>query len=213
MEETKPHTAPPATSPEQRAPRLDRYEYGVVIAGVLCAVFLWFFGARPFLVDGASMYPTFNASPGGGAANTLISGDYLIIDLFSYLFLREPDRFDVVVFRSPIEPRRYLLKRIIGLPNEQVALSGATVTVTTAAGAVLVPDEPYINPEEPVTYADQTVQLGDDQYFLLGDNRTNSLDSRVWGGLVKDNIIGRVIVRLYPFEAAAVNPGVHAAGR
>ena len=205
MEETATHT----TQPERRAPRLTGYEYGVVFAGIACAMFLWFFGVRPFLVDGASMYPTFNASFGEDAEPSLISGDYLIIDLFTYIFLREPARYDVVVFRSPIEPRRYLLKRIIGLPDERITLAGGTVTITTGNGEVLIPDEPYINTEETVSYADQTVRLGSDQYFLLGDNRTNSLDSRVWGGLVRGNIIGRVTARLYPFDGAGVNPGAH----
>ena len=190
------------------ANRMSRGEYTVVITGILSAAFVWFFGFRPFLVDGASMYPTFNELFTGNGESRLITGDYLIIDLFSYMFLREPERFEVIVFRSPLEPKRYLLKRIIGMPNEQITLSGDTVTVTGENGAVLeLKDEPYTNMTERIVYTDQTVRLGNDQYFLLGDNRLNSLDSRVWGGLVRGNIIGRVVFRLYPFSTAAVNPG------
>ena len=183
-----------------------RWQVGIVVAGVLCGVLAWFIGFRPFLVDGASMYPTFNA-PTSDTSVGPFGGDYLVIDIFSYLFLHEPQRLEVVVFRSPIEPKRYLLKRIIGLPHEQVHLSGDTVTITDQSGEVTVLDEPYIHRDEVISYKNQTIQLGDDQYFLLGDNRVNSLDSRVWGGLTKDNIVGRVIVRLYPFEDAKLFPG------
>ena len=109
--------------------------------------------------------------------------------------------------KSPIEPGKHLLKRIIGLPNEQIHLSNRTVTITPPDKQSFVLREPYTNQEETAVYKNQTVQLGSDQYFLLGDNRTNSLDSRVWGALTKDKIIGRVILRLYPFSEAEVKPG------
>ena len=181
----------------------------VIVAGILCGLLVWFFGFRPFLVDGASMYPSFNTAIAEETKDNIpiIKGDYLIIDIFSYLFRKDPERFDVVVFRSPIEPKRYLLKRIVGLPNEQVHLSGSNITITKADGTTLALNEPYINQEEIIVYKKQTVALGKNQYFLLGDNRTNSLDSRVWGSLEKDNIIGKVILRLYPFSEAGTYPG------
>ena len=178
----------------------------VMLVGILTAIFAWFFGFRPFLVNGISMYPTFNTSS-TDKGFSLIRGDYLIIDAFSYRFLEEPKRLDVVVARSPIEPGKHLLKRIIGLPNEQVRLSEDTVEILTTDKHRLTLHEPYINQEEVVMYKNQTVQLQDNQYFLLGDNRTNSLDSRVWGTLTRDKIVGRVILRLYPFNAAEVRPG------
>ena len=176
-------------------------------AGIVCAIVVWFFGFRPFLVNGISMYPTFNASFSDKATPSLIAGDYLIIDAFSYHFLKEPNRFDIVVAKSPTERGKHLLKRIIGLPNEQVNLSGNTVTITTNQNQTYALYEPYINREERVMYKDQTIQLGDDQYFLLGDNRTNSLDSRVWGALPGNRIVGRVLLRLYPFNEVSIMPG------
>lgn len=179
----------------------------IIVSGMLTAVFAWFFGFRPFLVNGISMYPTFNASSVNKETRSFIVGDYLIIDAFSYRFLENPKRLDVVVAKSPIEPGKHLLKRIVGLPNEQIHLSGGTVTITTPDSKPFILNEPYINREKTALYKNQTVQLGDSQYFLLGDNRTNSLDSRVWGGLTRDRIIGRVILRLYPFSEVGVTPG------
>ena len=180
----------------------------IILFGICAAIVTWFFGFRPFLVNGISMYPTFNAFfVTNDDTGHLIQGDYLIIDIFSYLFLHEPERFDVVVARSPIKPGRYLLKRVIGLPNERVRLSGNTVEITGENGERTVLFEPYINREKTAAYTDQVTQLGDGQYFLLGDNRSNSLDSRVWGSLTKDNIVGRVILRLYPFDSSIVFPG------
>ena len=111
-----------------------------------------------------------------------------------------------MVVRSPVERNRYLLKRIIGLPNEEVNLSGEAVEITKKNGTRFTLREPYLA-DEKVRYTDQVTRLGDEQYFLLGDNRSNSLDSRVWGGLADDNIVGRVILRLYPFEHAEKLPG------
>ena len=145
---------------------------------------------------------------------SLIHKNFLLFPVIIWLlifflisFFREPNRFDVVVAQSPIEPGKHLLKRIIGLPNEQVRLVNNTVAVVTAEGQQFILREPYLNRNEIAVYKDQTVRLGDDQYFLLGDNRTNSLDSRVWGGLTRDHIVGRVILRLYPFAEATVHPG------
>lgn len=180
----------------------------VIGAGMVTALFVWFFGFRPFLVNGISMYPTFNASFVGKKGGwSPLSGDYLVIDAFSYRFLEDPERLDVIVAKSPIEPGRHLLKRIIGLPNERISVSRNTITITTPDGQTMVLDEPYINQEEQASYKDTVVQLGDNQYFLLGDNRTNSLDSRVWGALTKDRIVGRVILRLYPLDEVEVRPG------
>lgn len=187
--------------------RVDIAQLSVTISGIVSAVFVWFFGFRPFLVNGISMYPSFNASFTDAAASSLISGDYLIIDAFSYRFLEDPKRFDVIVAKSPIEPGKHLLKRIIGLPNEQIRFADDRIEITTADNTSFVLHEPYINQEQSPHYRRQTMQLSDNQYFILGDNRMNSLDSRVWGALTKDHIIGRVVLRLYPFDEAATLPG------
>ena len=190
-----------------RRGRVDIVQLSVMFAGIASAIFIWFFGFRPFLVNGISMYPSFNASFADTSTSSLISGDYLIIDAFSYRFLEDPKRFDVIVAKSPIEPGKHLLKRIVGLPHEQIRFSDATIEITTVDNTSFVLNEPYINQEQLPMYKNQTLQLGENQYFILGDNRMNSLDSRVWGALTKDHIIGRVVLRLYPFNEVATLPG------
>ncbi len=186
---------------------VDIVQISVMVAGIVSALFVWFFGFRPFLVNGISMYPSFNASFTDTTTSSLIAGDYLIIDAFSYRFLEDPKRLDVIVAKSPIEPGKHLLKRIIGLPNEQIRFSDTTIEITTADNTSFVLHEPYINQEQSPLYKNQTMQLSENQYFILGDNRMNSLDSRVWGALTKDHIIGRVVLRLYPFNELATLPG------
>ena len=186
---------------------MDTAQMIVMAAGILSALFVWFFGFRPFLVNGISMYPSFNASFADTTKSSLIAGDYLIIDAFSYRFLEDPQRFDVIVAESPIEPGKHLLKRIIGLPNEQIHFSDTAIKVTDADKTSFTLDEPYLNREQSPLYKNQTIQLNEGQYLILGDNRMNSLDSRAWGALTKERIIGRVVLRLYPFDAVTVLPG------
>jgi len=158
------------------------------------AVFVRFFIAAPYIVSGASMDPTFK------------SWDYLIIDRISWQ-LEEPVRGDVVVFKFPQDPSRSFIKRVIGLPGETVVLSGTTVRIINDAhpeGFLLA--EEYIA-EENARPAHTTVTLGGDEYFVLGDNRLQSADSRVWGNLPKELIVGRPILRLFPFSEIEILPG------
>lgn len=152
------------------------------------------FVAEPFVVSGSSMLPNFT------------NHDYLIVDRFSYLRGR-PQRGDVVVLKFPKDPSQYFIKRIIGLPGEKVCFS---LTCQGQDGNVYVfnaehPEgfklnEPYITK---TTYGlSQASALGSNEYFVLGDNRDASSDSRVWGILPKDDIVGRVWLRVYPFSSA-----------
>ena len=150
------------------------------------------FIVSPFVVDGDSMHPTFQ------------NLDYLIIDEFIYYF-RTPERGEVVVFRYPKDPSIFYIKRIIGLPGEKVSINRGTVTVTTATGEQLTLEEPYIVNED-ATYT-RSVSLSDNEYFVMGDNRPNSSDSRVWGPLPRKDIIGRVDLRLLPINKSAFFPG------
>ncbi len=150
------------------------------------------FVVSPFVVDGDSMHPTFG------------NLDYLIVDELSYRF-SEPARGDVVVFRYPKDPSVFFIKRIIGLPGETVSIRKGMVSVTTANGSTLTLSEPYVTAED-ATYNGK-VTLVEDEYFVMGDNRPNSSDSRVWGPLPKEDLIGRVFLRLLPVKDAGFSPG------
>ncbi len=150
------------------------------------------FVAQPFVVDGESMHPTFE------------NADYLIVDELTYHF-HTPQRGDVVVFRAPPNPKVFYIKRIIGLPGETVHISSGKVTITKTNGATLVLDEPYAMIEDATYMLDRT--LGSNEYFVMGDNRPESSDSRIWGPLPRANIIGRVYLRLLPFSKSGVLPG------
>ena len=150
------------------------------------------FVISPFVVDGESMHPTFGHL------------DYLIVDELVYLF-STPSRGNVIVFRYPKNPSVFYIKRIIGLPGETVSINHGTVTITQTDGTTITLAEPYVVNED-ATYT-KSVTLGAKEYFVLGDNRPNSSDSRVWGALPARNIIGRVDARLLPLRYAALSPG------
>lgn len=164
----------------------------LVILAVLIVVPIRIFIAQPFVVEGLSMYPTFN------------DHDYLIVDELSYR-LHAPERGDVIIFRYPGNPSIFYIKRIIGLPGETVRITQGVVNVTKTDGTPLSLTEPYVVAED-ATYT-QTTTLGADQYFVMGDNRPKSSDSRVWGPLPKEDIIGRAYLRIYPVQHAGVLPG------
>ena len=135
---------------------------------------------------------------GSSMENTLSNGDNLIVDKLSYRF-NAPERFDVIIFPFQYEEDTYYIKRIIGLPGETVQI-GADGTIYIN-GEVLEEDYGLETILDPGMAIDPVV-LGDDEYFVLGDNRNNSSDSRFAGvGKVKrDQIIGRAWIRIYPFD-------------
>lgn len=173
------------------------------------ALFIRFFVAAPYVVSGASMEPNFD------------NWDYLITDRLSY-DISSPERGDVVVFCLPgsgecsffkrlasgdLKGPRTLIKRIIGLPGETVTVEGTNVRVTNTEhpeGFVL--DEPYLTSENLGGPTGTNITLGEDEYFVLGDNRRVSSDSRVWGSLPKENIVGQVFVRLFPIPSIGFYP-------
>jgi signal peptidase I len=167
--------------------------YAVVAIGL--ALFIRFFVAAPYIVSGASMEPAFHDL------------HYLIVDRISY-DLGEPQRGDVVVFDLPQNTSRALIKRVIGLPGETVQLDGNSVTIINAShpeGFTLL--EPYLETENLGGSGNITITLKSDEYFVLGDNRRVSADSRLWGALPKEDIVGRVFVRLFPFTQISLLPG------
>ena len=164
----------------------------LVVLAVVIVVPIRVFIAQPSVVEGLSMYPTFN------------NGDYLVIDELSYR-LGQPSRSDVVVFRPPQDKSTFYIKRIIGLPSESVSIERGVVTITSVNGTTTILGESYVVAED-ATYS-LTTTLGADEYFVMGDNRPKSSDSRVWGALPKENIIGRAYVRIFPVANASVLPG------
>jgi signal peptidase I len=148
-----------------------------------------YFLFQPFIVKGESMSPSFE------------SGDYLIVDEISYR-ISEPQRGDVVVFKYPKNTTQRFIKRIIGLPGETVVIKSGNVTVVKKTGEEVILDEQYL-PEDLKTYGDTSTTLKADEYFVLGDNRMYSYDSRSWGIVPKANIIGKAFLRLYPIDELA----------
>jgi len=164
----------------------------LVVLAVIIVVPVRVFVAQPFVVEGLSMFPTFH------------NGDYLIIDELSY-HLRTPTRGEVVVFRYPNDPSIFYIKRVIALPGESVSIDRGVVSVTRTDGSTITLSEPYVVQED-ATYT-QTVTLGTDQYFVMGDNRPKSSDSRIWGPLPEKDIVGRAFVRIFPVHTASLLPG------
>jgi len=165
-----------------------------IIALIIVVPVRWFV-AQPFIVSGASMEDTF------------YTGEYLIVDQLSY-HLEEPTAGDVIVFRYPRNPSTFFIKRIIGTPGDTVTIDGNVVTIINDKhpnGIVL--DEPYIHSMAPNTF--MTEKLGEREYFVMGDNRDRSSDSRVWGILQRENIIGRAYLRLFPFTRIDYLPGAN----
>ncbi len=166
-----------------------------IVLAVIIVVPIRFFVAQPFVVEGESMHPTFE------------SADYLIVDEFTYHF-SAPKRGDVIVFRYPGDPSIFYIKRIIGLPGETVHITAGQTSITKPDGTTLTLDESYVVAED-ATYTQDTT-LGSDQYFVMGDNRPRSSDSRVWGPLPKKDIMGRAFVRLLPAGKLGILPGAAA---
>ncbi len=150
--------------------------------------------AQPFIVSGASMQPTFEDS------------EYLIVDQVS-MHVRELTRGEVIIFKYPADPSRYYIKRIIGLPGETVTIDGSTISIRPADGSTeFTLEEPYL-PTTRTRPDNLSMALADDEYFVMGDNRLVSSDSRVWGPLKREFIVGEPFVRLYPLSRADLFPG------
>jgi len=198
MHDTPPSTpVEPAVSPAPRTPSSSSHSFlsdafRFVLIAVLIVAPIRLLVAQPFIVSGSSMTPTF------------ANGEYLIVDQLSYRF-HEPERGDVLIFRFPGDTSKFFIKRIIGLPNETISANRGTITIhRNYNGTEEVLSEPYVSIETPDTY---TVTLGNDEYFVLGDNRPASSDSRIWGTLKRSHIVGRAYLRLFPFTKIDFLPG------
>jgi len=158
----------------------------VVIASVI-VIPIRYFLFQPFFVKGQSMDPSFE------------NGDYLIIDEITYRF-RQPTRGEVVVFKYPQNLSQRFIKRIIGLPGETVEIKDGRVMIYSEGIKQILDESDYLSADL-WTAGELKVNLGPNEYFVLGDNRDFSLDSRRFGLLDRAYIIGRVIIRAWPFAA------------
>lgn len=156
-----------------------------LIAFVIVAPIRYFL-FQPFIVKGESMSPTFE------------SGDYLIVDEISYRF-SDPQRGDVIVFNYPKDLTQRFIKRVIGLPGETINVANGEVQVIKD-GKTTVLEEKYL-PENLKTIGEIKISLGVNEYYVLGDNRNYSYDSRAWGVVPRNDIIGKAFLRLFPLSA------------
>jgi len=180
----------------------------VAIFSLIIVLPIRIFIAQPFVVSGESMDKTF------------ANGNYLVVDEISYRF-ENPTRGDIVIFQVPKEGLAvsnlnlnktiYFIKRVIGLPGETVEIKGDEVKIyneENPEGFVLKEPYAFVDKLSP-SYKDINLskKLGADEYFVMGDNRHNSSDSRFWGPIKKSDIKGRAWVRLFPLSQISVFPG------
>lgn len=155
----------------------------VVLIASITVFLIRTFLVQPFLVSGASMEPNFS------------DGNYLLVDEITYR-LREPERGEVIVFRYPLDKSLFFIKRIIGLPGERVVAENGEIRIFAGAEEINL-DEHYLPPG---LKANDTfdIKLGAEQYFVLGDNRYHSFDSRNWGAIGRKDIVGLTRLRVLP---------------
>jgi signal peptidase I len=161
---------------------------------------------QPFFVQGASMEPNFD------------DGDYLIVNELGYKKtdigvegfkitsvtpFKELQRGDVVVFKYPKNPKQYFIKRVVGLPGEQIKIEEGRIVIFNKEypEGKLLDEEEYLS-NDISTSPSSSRTLKDDEYFVLGDNRQFSHDSRAWGAVNKDEIVGKVLLRAWPLGKA-----------
>ncbi len=160
----------------------------VIIVSLIIIFVVRSFVIQPFFVKGSSMEPNFE------------DGDYLIVDEISYRF-EEPKRGDVIIFRYPNNPSEFFIKRIIGLPGETVEIKDNKISIYSSAHpeGIALNESEYLD-NAVVTSGNIYQQLGEDEYYVLGDNRVASSDSRRWGILNKRYVIGKAWLRAWPFD-------------
>ena len=167
----------------------------IVVISLIVIIGIRSFVMQPFFVNGQSMEPNF------------YDGDYLIVNEISYRF-NDPERGDVIIFHYPNDPRQFFIKRIVGLPGEKIEIKNNKITIYNKErpdGFTI--DEVYI-PEGIIISKSYSQELKNDEYYVLGDNRIASSDSRVWGVLEKHHIVGKAWIRAWPFGAFSVFEGV-----
>lgn len=171
----------------------------IVVISLIIVIPFRMYIAQPFLVSGPSMDDTF------------ANGEYLIVDELTYN-LRDPLRGEVVIFHYPLDTKKYFIKRVIGLPGETVQIKNDLVTICKPDCETdknkFTLDEPYVKHDKLIPpRPDSTISLKADEYFVLGDNRPVSSDSRIWGPVKRDLFNGRPFLRLIPLNKITLFPG------
>ena len=141
--------------------------------------------------------------PTGSMLNTIQEKDRLIVSRLDYKF-NEPERYDIAVFKYPDDEKTLFVKRIIGLPGETVNIVDGTVYVTGTDGKTIELRDDFVSEENKDNY-NGTFVVPEDCYFVMGDNRDNSVDSRYWtttNFVSRDKFVGKVMFRYYPFNTA-----------
>ena len=165
--------------------------FKIALIALVIVLPIRYFLFQPFIVKGESMSPNFE------------SGDYLIVDEISYRF-SDPKRGDVIVFNFPKDTTQRFIKRVIGLPGETVNVTSGKVEIikdnkTTTLSEIYLPDNLK-------TIGEIKITLNAEEYFVMGDNRDYSYDSRAWGVVPQKDIIGKALLRLFPVaELAAIS--------
>jgi len=172
----------------RRSPRSTFYAIFDFIKTAIIIIFfalvIRLFVIQPFIVEGQSMLPTF------------ANNDYLITEKISYLF-RSPLRGEVIIFNPPDNPNVNYIKRVVGLPGDEIEIKDSNIYINSQkiSESYLSSDESIDKPTE-----NTKINLKNNEYFLLGDNRSHSRDSREIGPVPKTNIVSRIWVRLLPVD-------------
>lgn len=160
----------------------------IVVVALAIIIPVRYYLFQPFFVKGASMEPAFN------------DGDYVLIDEVTFRF-RDPQRGEVVVFRSPQDHSQFYIKRVIGLPGEQIQIKNSQITIFNGQNpkGFILDESDYLD-SDTMTIGNLKEKVGSNEFFVLGDNRLHSSDSRLWGGVNKTLVTGRVLLRAWPLD-------------
>lgn len=164
------------------------FEYVKMIAIVVVTVLI----VNQFILINARI-------PSESMANTILAGDQIFGNRLAYLF-DDPERYDIVIFKYPDDRSQYFIKRVIGLPGETVTIVDGDVYVTTAEGEEILVEDSFLPEDANGSYGPYEVPEG--SYFMLGDNRNWSKDSRYWNNtyVPEDDILGKAVLRYWPLN-------------
>ena len=161
----------------------------VVVISLIIIIPVRYYLIQPFYVKGASMEPNF------------YDREYLIVDEISYKF-NKPERGQIIVFRYPRNPQEYFIKRIIGIPGERVQIKEGYIYIYNSSNpdGVKLEEDYLSNDINTYSLNNEIIALGENEYYILGDNRNSSKDSRSFGAVDESFIIGKVFLRGWPFD-------------